>query len=46
MRALWLSITIGGVKLTPPVELVGTLPYNPPEKDREVIREAIERLVR
>ena len=28
------------------LELVGTQPYNPVEKDKEVIRETIERLIK
>jgi len=28
------------------LELVGTLPYNPAEKDKEVIREVVERLIK
>jgi len=28
------------------IELVGTLPYFPAEKDKEIVREAVERLIR
>ena len=28
------------------IQLVGTLPYNPVEKDKDIIREAVERLIK